>query len=358
MSSYLTRSAQLIDFHELQFIRNWRLPRCRILVTGGLGFIFGYVVEWLHMSGHEVVVLDNESDGADATLGKDFERVGIKVIRQDVATIDPDKPLYEGANSHFDFIIHAAAESDVDKSIAGCNRHLFVDSNVAATFRLLEWAQQRSLNGSLKKFFFVNTDEVYGSRINPARTSDPIHPSSLYSAAKASAGLLCHSYNVTHSLPIMEWRMCNIIGHRQALTKILPKAINCLLSGKPFPVHGDGTATREYMDVRQVPMILEYYLWLAYHKLTAEDNGHSIYNITSSQEHSIGQVLMTIENVFDLKLTRLTAARKGIDMHYRMVRDMMLGGMEFVPLEDTIRWMGGKAINHPPKLYAIMHIDR
>lgn len=211
------------------------LPKSTILITGGLGFIFRYVVRWFLMRGHEVHILDYCGDGSLDIEDKTTQ--GAQLHLGDVAEINNFRL------PQFDYIIHAAAESNVDKSIE--NRRAFINSNIISTFHLLEWTIKNQKQ--LKQFLYVSTDEVYGSLPKgvAAHSGFAIRPSSPYAASKAAGGCLANSYRVTFGLPVKEIRMCNVIGRGQAKTKLVPKVIDCIRNNQPVPIYGDGTATRE-----------------------------------------------------------------------------------------------------------------
>jgi dTDP-glucose 4,6-dehydratase len=148
-------------------------------------------------------------------------------------------PLVEGA----DRVIHAAAESFVDRSIG--DSRAFVLSNVLGTQVVLEAC--RELETPL---VFVSTDEVYGSNEGePFREPDPMRPRNPYAASKAGADLLVHSYVVTYGLRASTVRGTNAYGPRQHPEKAIPTFATAALQGRPLPVYGDGSNRREWLYV-------------------------------------------------------------------------------------------------------------
>jgi len=88
-----------------------------------------------------------------------------------------------------DTVVHFAAESHVDRSIADAS--VFVKTNVLGTHTLLEAARQQNV----QRFVHISTDEVYGSiREGSFRETDPLSPSSPYSSSKAGSDLLALAY--------------------------------------------------------------------------------------------------------------------------------------------------------------------
>src|SRR3954466_14275533 len=81
-----------------------------ILITGGLGFIFSHVTQYYVQKGWNVVVLDNLSEGSNPQiLDSSFVHIDAHMANLDVV----DKIVREEP----DYIIHAAAITDVDYSI-------------------------------------------------------------------------------------------------------------------------------------------------------------------------------------------------------------------------------------------------
>lgn len=291
-----------------------------ILITGGLGFIFSYVTEYLSMN-NKVTVIDNISDGSHPELLKKWNNVNF--IEDDINNI-------QKYAINCDIIIHAAAESNVDKSIE--NTTPFFHSNVAGTMAMLEFARQLP---SLKKFIYINTDEVYGSTGHWCSPKDILNPSNPYSASKAAASMFCWAYNKTYSIPMKEIRMCNIIGARQANTKLLPRTIERIQAGMKMPIYDGGKNTREYMDVRDVPTLIER---------AVEESPNTIVNLTTNQELSILEVIKTVENVLGKKAILAPASRPGHDQRYRMQPDKILYNevgqkIKSKTIKETVAWM-------------------
>ena len=144
-----------------------------------------------------------------------------------------------------DVIIHFAAESHVDRSIAGPAE--FIQSNIVGTFNLLEAARQKGVS----RFHHVSTDEVYGSLGEEGLfvETTPYDPSSPYSASKAASDHLVRAYHRTYKLPITITNCSNNYGPRQFPEKLIPLMILNCLEGKPLPIYGKGLNTRDWLYV-------------------------------------------------------------------------------------------------------------
>lgn len=216
--------------------------RERILVTGGAGFIGSHLVDLLLERGTtDVVVLDKLTyAGTRANLVAHEGDPRFRFVKGDVADPAAVEPLVR----EVDRVIHAAAESFVDRSIE--DSRSFVLSNVLGTQVVLEACRELE-----RPLVFVSTDEVYGSNEGePFRELDPMRPRNPYAASKAGADLLVHSYVVTYGLGASTVRGTNAYGPRQHPEKAIPTFAMAALQGRPLPVYGDGSNRRDWLYVR------------------------------------------------------------------------------------------------------------
>ena len=143
-----------------------------------------------------------------------------------------------------DAVVHFAAESHVDRSIAGAAA--FVITNVLGTQTLLDAA----LRHGVGRFVHVSTDEVYGSIDEGSWTEDwPLAPNSPYSASKAGSDLLALAYHRTHGLDVVVTRCSNNYGPYQFPEKVIPLFVTNLLDGGTVPLYGDGGNVRDWLHV-------------------------------------------------------------------------------------------------------------
>ena len=175
----------------------------RLLVTGGSGFIGANFVrdQLARHPDRSVVNLDALTyAGNPANLADLASDPRYLFVRGDIR----DAALVGKLMEEVDAVVHFAAESHVDRSIA--DPGAFVSTNVQGTFTLLEAARHAGVD----RFVHVSTDEVYGSIKEGAfRETDPLRPSSPYSASKAGSDLLALAYHATHNLPVCVTRCSN-----------------------------------------------------------------------------------------------------------------------------------------------------
>jgi dTDP-glucose 4,6-dehydratase len=229
----------------------------RLLVTGGAGFIGSHYVRTLLSGGYpgyedaEVTVLDKLTyAGNPANLDPVSGR--FTFVHGDIA----DARLLADVLSGHDAVLNFAAETHVDRSIAGAAE--FVTANVTGVQVLLDACRAARVG----KVVHVSTDEVYGSIAAGSWTEDsPLDPNSPYAAAKAGGDLLALAYARTHGLDVSITRCCNNYGPYQYPEKVIPLFATNLIEHKPVPLYGDGGNVRDWIHVddhcRGIHLVLE-----------------------------------------------------------------------------------------------------
>jgi dTDP-glucose 4,6-dehydratase len=217
----------------------------KILVTGGAGFIGSNFIRYYlaQHSGAEIVNFDKLTYAGNLQNLADVDsQPNYRFVRGDIC----DAEAVEGAlDEGTDAIVHFAAESHVDRSIAGARE--FIRTNVEGTWAMLEAARKRKI----PRFLHVSTDEVYGS-MGPNETAtekSALAPNSPYAASKAASDLMVRSYVQTHKLPAVVTRCTNNYGPYQFPEKLIPLMISNALAGKKLPVYGDGLNERDWIFV-------------------------------------------------------------------------------------------------------------
>ncbi|MGI8662381.1 MAG: dTDP-glucose 4,6-dehydratase [Acidimicrobiales bacterium] len=212
------------------------------LVTGGAGFIgSNYVRHVLENSDDEVVVYDALTYAGNLSTMRDVDdSPRYSFVKGDI--IDPG-PLEEAMRG-CDAVVHFAAESHVDRSIAGADD--FITANCFGTNVVMDTARRLEI----ERVVHIGTDEVYGSVEQGSSTEDdPLEPRSPYSASKAGSDLIALSYHHTHGLPVTVTRCTNNFGPFQYPEKAIPLFTTNLLDGKKVPLYGDGLNERDWLFV-------------------------------------------------------------------------------------------------------------
>jgi dTDP-glucose 4,6-dehydratase len=216
-----------------------------VLVTGGAGFIGSNFVRYA-LATHpdwRITTLDKLTyAGRLENLQSVMEHPRHEFVKGDVADPAVADPLVRDA----EIVVHFAAETHVDRSIASAGE--FIMTDVYGTFVLLEAARQTP---KLRRFVQISTDEVYGSVPSGAsRETDELKPRNPYSASKAGADRLAYSYWATYDVPVVITRASNNYGPNQFPEKIIPLFITNAVDDIPVPLYGDGLNERDWLHVR------------------------------------------------------------------------------------------------------------
>ena len=232
-----------------------------------------------------------------------------------------------------DVVVHAAAETHVDRSIDG--PIAFVESNVLGTATVLEACRR---NG--RRLVMISTDEVYGERpadVEPFPEDAPLRPRSPYAASKAAADLLCTAYRTTYGTDVTVVRGTNAYGPRQ-LERVVPTFALAALRGESLPVYGAGEQRREYLHVTD---------WVR-GVLAVLDRGEpgAVYNIGSGTEIANRDLARRILAIVGAPEDRIASVpdRPGHDFRYG-VADARLRALGWAPsipfdggLASTVAW--------------------
>lgn len=283
-----------------------------VLVTGGAGFIGSHLVDaLLAQAGTRVTVLDRLSTGGSLMNLAQHDAEGrMRFVLGDVN----DATLVRELIADADAVVHAAAESHVDRSIE--DPRAFFESNLMGTHTVLEAVRARGT-----RMVMVSTDEVYGPGDPQGGLFDedhPLRPRSPYAASKAAADLLCQAYVTTYGADVTVVRGTNAYGPRQ-IERVIPTYAVCALEGRPVPVYGDGSQRREFLHVED---------WVR-GALAVLGRGEAgvVYNIGAGHELEnleLARRICTLAGA-DHSLIKRVPDRPGHDFRYGVSAERLLG---------------------------------
>ena len=222
-----------------------------IIITGGAGFIGSHVVRrFVNRYPNILIVnLDALTYAGNLENLKDVENASNYAFEKaDITDAETINALF--AKHRPDGVIHLAAESHVDRSIA--DPMAFIRTNIEGTVNLLN-ASRITWNGEFegKRFYHISTDEVYGSLGEDGFFTEetPYDPRSPYSASKASSDHLVRAYFHTYGLPIVISNCSNNYGPNHFPEKLIPLAINNIVNNRVIPIYGKGENVRDWLYV-------------------------------------------------------------------------------------------------------------
>jgi dTDP-glucose 4,6-dehydratase len=257
----------------------------KVLVTGGAGFIGGNFVQYMveKYTQYDIYNLDLLTYAGDLTKHFEIEQKdNYHFVKADIADREVIISLFE--KEKFDYVVHFAAESHVDRSIT--DPGIFVETNVVGTQVLLDASKQIGIS----KFVHVSTDEVYGELDFDPTTffteETPIQPNSPYSASKASSDLLVRAYHETYGLPVNITRCSNNYGPYHFPEKLIPLTISRVLYEQTVPVYGDGKNIRDWLHVYDHCTAIDLVLH--------EGLDGEVYNVGGHNERTNLEVVKTI----------------------------------------------------------------
>ncbi|MGK5740691.1 dTDP-glucose 4,6-dehydratase [Micromonospora sp. URMC 103] len=315
----------------------------RILVTGGAGFIGSEYVRLLlgkplgsaagvpPIEPSAVTVLDKLTySGNRANLDPVRADPRLRFVQGDIC----DPAVVDEVVAEHDVIVHFAAESHVDRSIAGAAP--FVTTNVLGTQTLLDAA----LRHGTARFVHVSTDEVYGSIDSGSWTETwPLAPNSPYSASKAGSDLLALAYHRTHDMDVVVTRCSNNYGPYQFPEKVIPLFVTNLLDGGTVPLYGDGGNVRDWLHVhdhcRGIALVQQ------------KGRAGEVYNIGGGTELTNKELTGRLLEAVGAGWERVVpvADRKGHDRRYSLDITKINEELGYAPsidldhgLAETVRW--------------------
>lgn len=337
-----------------------------VLVTGGAGFIGSNFVHYLLRVEPEVKIVNLDKltyAGRLENLENLPDENRHTFVRGDICDTNLVQKLFY--KHQIDTVVHFAAETHVDRSIAAPGQ--FIQTNVVGTYTLLEaarqyWLKEKHPGNIYLRFHHVSTDEVYGTLKphHPAWTEEtPYDPSSPYSASKAASDHLVRAYGHTYGLPYTITNCTNNYGPFQFPEKLIPLVLLNMLSGKSLPIYGDGGQIRDWLYVEDHCEAI----W----KVLNDSPPGETYNIGGNNQPTNLTVVKTLCEIADelvpsspyvphQNLITFVQDRPGHDRRYAMDISKIQQRLGWVPKESlesgllqTARWY----LEHPEWVSAI-----
>jgi dTDP-glucose 4,6-dehydratase len=320
-----------------------------ILITGGAGFIGSHLIRFMvnKYPDYRIINLDKLTYAGNLENLRDVENMeNYRFIRADINDAAAMQHIFEEHN--VEGVIHLAAESHVDRSIASPTE--FIYTNIVGTVNLLNAARHQWKGETEGKLFYhISTDEVYGSLGDTGLFTETTayDPRSPYSASKASSDHLVRAYYHTFGLPVVISNCSNNYGPYQFPEKLIPLMINNIIQNKPLPVYGRGLNVRDWLYVTDHARAID----LIYHRGRMGET----YNIGGNNEWKNIDLVKLLCSIMDKKLGRQSGSseklityvsdRAGHDLRYAIDSSKLQDELGWQPsfefskgLEETVDW--------------------
>ncbi len=306
----------------------------KIVVTGGAGFIGSHLCEALLGDQHDVIALDSFDDFYDPAVKRRNLETASKSSRFTLVEGDiRDERFVEDVfGGGIEIVVHLAARAGVRPSIE--QPLVYQDVNVRGTLVVLEACRSRAIG----KLVFASSSSVYGnSKKIPFAESDPVDdPVSPYAATKKAGELLCHTYHHLYGIAISCLRLFTVYGPRQRPDLAIHKFARLIEAGKPIPMFGDGSMTRDFTYIDDIIDGIT--------RAIRNCSGFHIYNLGESKPVSVNELVALLEQIMgkkaiierhplqpgDVNRTYADVTRACRDLGYEPSTDLRTGLTRFV----------------------------
>lgn len=266
----------------------------KAVVTGAAGFIGSHLTERLLKDGWSVIGIDS----FDEFYAPSIKRRNIARARENPrfqlveADIRDKEAMQQAVPNDVDTIVHLAARAGVRPSIE--QPALYADVNINGTVVMLEVARGQGI----KKFVFASSSSVYGNNEKvPFSEEDNVDfPISPYAATKKAGELICHTYHHLYEIDMTCLRFFTVYGPRQRPDLAIHKFARLIEAGKPIPVYGDGTMSRDFTYIDDIVNGI----------VASIDrcSGYHIFNLGESQPIDVTNLIAEIEKALGKKATK------------------------------------------------------
>jgi UDP-glucose 4-epimerase len=305
----------------------------RVVITGGAGFIGANLAGTMATGGFDVVIVDDLSSGSLDNLA------GLDVHFERGSVLDAD--LLDRVFAAADAVVHLAAIPSVPRSLADpmATHH----ANATGTLHVLEAARR----AEAPHVVVASSSSVYGANPTmPKHEEMRTAPLSPYAVSKLATETYAVAYHHSFGLDVLPFRFFNVFGPLQpaghAYAAVVPAFLDAALSGRPIPVHGDGTQTRDFTYVGDVARVITE----AVRRRVATTDP---VNLAFGGRTSLNSLITLLESILGRSLARDTLPPRAGDVpHSQADCSRLLSlfpSLRPVPLENgvqqTATWMSG-----------------
>lgn len=264
-----------------------KLKDTKVLVTGGAGFIGGFVVsELLKHNVKEVIIFDNFARGKMENISESLkdDRCYIYPYGGDIRDTDVLNRAMEGV----DYVFHLAAMWLLHcKDFPRTAFHV----NIEGTYNVLE----ACVKNKVRKLIYSSSASVYGDAVEVPMTEDhPFNNKNFYGSTKIAGEAMCTAFNDRYGLKVIGLRYMNVYGPGQdqhaVYSGVVPIMLNKIEDGEQPAINGDGSQAYDFIYVEDAARCNA--------EAALSDVSHGYYNVGTEVQTSIRELCNTI---LDLK---------------------------------------------------------
>lgn len=224
-----------------------KISGCRVLVTGGAGFIGSNLCKDLLKHNNEVVCLDNLATGKEQNIRPFLGSPKFKFIKGDIRSPEDCREATQG----IEIVLQQAALGSVPRSL---NDPITTNEvNVGGFLNVLV----ASRDAKVKRLVYAASSSTYGDSKALPKVEDQIGmPLSPYAVTKYVNELYAHVFRVNYGMEVIGLRYFNVYGRNQdpdgAYAAAIPKFTKQLMNLQSPVINGDGTNSRDFTYIENV----------------------------------------------------------------------------------------------------------
>lgn len=270
------------------------MNKCKVVVTGGLGFIGSNFINWLSPNTFDVTVIDDIHTDEYADHSAKLHRMSEMIANRPDVTIIKDRFQMYDIPEGTDYIIHLAAYAGVRRSFE--RETDYMRNNFTGTELILA----RMTNMTRKPILInASSSSVYGNSKSDVFTESEsgLNPISPYASSKLAAEEIISGYCRANKLRAISLRFFTVYGRGMRPDLAISKFVRAIDHNEKITLYGDGTTVRDYTHVDDICSGI--FSAMGYAK--TKQSGHEIFNLCSNRAISLKEMVKTIEKTLGKK---------------------------------------------------------
>jgi UDP-glucose 4-epimerase len=304
------------------------MNNCKLIVTGGLGFIGSNLVEKL-IKHNEVTIIDDQSTGKIENI-QEIDQDNLTLIKGSITDLN----LTQIFKDH-DYVLHQAALPSVPRSISDPKSSN--EANITGTLNVLIAAK----DSGIKKVVCASSSSVYGDTPTlPKSENMPVNPLSPYAITKMTAEFYCNVFQEIYGLQTVSLRYFNVFGPKQdpnsQYAAVIPNFISAIKNNKPPVIYGDGEQSRDFSYVKHV---------VDANMLACESDKTGVYNIACGRRITVNQLVEMINEIMGKNIEPVYSESRPGDIKHSLADISKAKAFGYEPksdfmkeLKETIKW--------------------